>query len=83
MRFPSLSRVLRTAFVTCTLLGLLMSTLAWYAALGDERMQIEHAWKRRCYYLRGTAIQLSFVTALFGVASLVAHRAVSTHAPRT
>ena len=77
MRHFSISRVLRTAFLTLAVLGVFMTLLASYAAVRDERMQIENGWKRHCYDARGSAVMIGIVTCGFFIGALVSHRFVA------
>lgn len=67
--------VCRTGFLTCALLGLALSALAWVAAIKSDRSQLEQGWERRCHALRGKAEVISTVTVLFIAAGVVSHLA--------
>jgi hypothetical protein len=79
----SISKAVMTVLFTCTIVGLLLSAAMWYGAIGDERMQIERGWKRRCYQLRACAVLSTTVTVFLGLGAIFTHRLVIADATKS
>ncbi len=71
-------RIFRTASASATLVGVVLTTAAWWRAMADLRMHAEQQWPYRCGFM-GVAIMFTVSTAVLGLIWFMEHRDYRRH----